>query len=707
MLFSYNWLKSFIKGELPQSSKLAKLLTYHSFEVKEVKRVNGDYLFDIPVPPNRGDCLSYIGLAQECAALTNSQIKKINWSSEFDTKKEKFLRKSGSVKISIKDKQGCLRYIAGRVDDVHVRPSPLWLQKKLKESGINTINNVVDITNYVMLETGQPLHIFDADKIESKDGEKEIIIRRAKKGERIITLDNKEYYLDKDVLVIADYIQPLSLAGIKGGKKAEVTSNTRNAIIESANFNPALIHSISNKLNLKTEASWRFEHGINVERSELAIKRAMVLMKRMAGGIFDGNLVDEGKKYSPTKEIKLDIDYVNQLLGIEISQNDIIKILRRLNFKIIKQTKENKNGVTRHFVLVAVPSNRLDVSLPEDLIEEVGRMYGYDKIGEVFPEASLIPPERNDEAFLASIIKDVLKNSGFSEVLNYSFINKDDKEIYKYSDGLLIKVIHPLSSEFEYLRPSLIPNLLKNVVLNSKNFNSLRLYELGKVFFKSKNSKRGFVEKNILAGLMSKKGNFNEPALGEDLFYSLKGVLDKILRRLGLLDIWYDDYHPISSPNTVSEWEISRSAEVKFGQNKIGFLGEISSSISHLLKLSHQVVMFYFDFDQLVRLANAENEYQPISPYPEVIRDISLLVPDTVKVVDILNKINLTGGNLVKDVDLFDIYQDDKVGANKKSLAFHIIYQAQDRTLTSAEVDKIQKRIIRSLESGSGWKVRR
>ena len=704
MLFSYNWLQNYIEGGLPGPEKLAQLLTYHSFEVKGLKKNAQDHILDIPVPPNRGDCLSYIGLAQECAALTDSRIKDFNWSSDFAQESQDFPSSNESVQVVIEDEKGCIRYIAGKARNISVGPSPSWLKEKLELSGLNSINNVVDITNYVMLETGQPLHVFDADKIESAKNGKEIIVRRAKKGEKIVTLDDHEYSLDSDVLIIADKKDPLSLAGIKGGKKAEITSQTKNVILESANFDPGLIHSISNKLGLKTDASWRFEHGINVERSEMAIKRAMLLIKEICGGSIDKNLVDKGRKSSSPKEIKLYFNYIDQLLGINISPSEVKEILNRLNFQIIIPEKKEENP---DFILVKVPNNRLDVLLPEDLIEEIGRIHGYDKIEEKFPEASLIPPTRNDEVFVGGIIKDILKSSGFSEALNYSFINEEDKAVYQYGDDLLIKVIHPLSAEFKYLRPSLIPNLLKDVIRNSKNFDTIKLFELEKIFYKSQKSEKGFVEKNILAGLMSQKGSLNDSNLSENIFYTLKGVTDRLLKRLGLLDVWYDDYKPEASQNTMSEWEISRSAEIKFGQDRIGFLGEISSDISHRLRLSHQVVMFYLDFDKIIKLANAENEYQPISPYPEVVRDISLIVPDNVKVVDILNKINLVGGELVKDVDLFDIYQNNKVGSDKKSLAFHIIYQAPDRTLTSSEVDKIQEKIIHSLESNSGWNVRR
>jgi len=667
-----------------------------------------DYILDIPVPPNRGDCLSYLGLSREVAALTNSKLKVLNLVSQFKALRLKGLKEPTPVKVLINDKRGCLRYIAGVIENVKVGPSPFWLRERLEESGLNSINNVVDVTNYVMLETGQPMHVFDFDKIEGEGKmKKSIIIRRAKKGEKIITLDNREYSLDKDILIIADKKGCLSLAGIKGGKKAEITLDTKNIILESANFDPALIQSTSNKLNLSTDASWRFWHGINLERAEMAIQRAMVLIKELSGGTIYKELIDVGKKKEAPKEIKLYFDYIYQLLGMKISKRDVVSILKRLNFKVLEESRSNKKNYSRDFILVTVPSMRLDISLPEDLIEEIGRVYGYDKIKEVFPKASLIPPQRNDVVIVSDIIRDNLKNVGFSEVLNYSFINENDKEIYGYGNDLLIEVIHPLSAEFKYLRPSLIPNLLKNVAFNSKNFDIIRLFEIGKVFFKNKKSKNGFTEKNILAGLISQKGNLDDSSLGENIFYSLKGVVDQVLKSVGLLDVWYDDYQPLPSENTFSEWEINRSAEIKIGQTKLGFLGEISSDIAHRLRLSHQVVMFYLDFEKIVKLAQIENEYQPISPYPEIVRDISLIVPDKVKVVDILNQINLIGGNLVKDIDLFDIYQSDRLGDNKKSLSFHIIYQAQDRTLTSTEVDKIQKRVIRSLESNLGWKVRK
>jgi len=665
MVFSYNWLKEYIK--LPKPEKLAELLTMHAFEVEEIKKAGKDYVLDIDVLPNRGsDCFSHIGIARECAAFTNSRLQ----IPKFKLKEDKNLKTRNSVAVEVKNKNDCSRYTARVIANVKVGPSPKWIQERLKVCGLRPINNIVDATNYVMLETGQPLHAFDLDKISNK----KIIVRRAKNGEKIITLDNKRYNLDKDILVIADVKNPLAVAGIKGGKKAEIDKKTKTIVLESANFDSRIVRKSSKKLGLKTDASWRFEHGIDPSLTETGINRAAEIIQNIAKGKITSGLVDFYPKKVLPKKIKLDYRYLTKLLGLKIERKDVKQILKRLGFKIIKEEHP--------ILIVEIPTFRLDISLPEDLIEEIGRIYGFQRIPAAFPIVSLIPPKRNFEIFWEDITKNILKESGFTEVYNYSFIGEKEAEVFKSA----VEVENPMSVEQKYLRPSLIPNLLKNVIDNFRYFNEIKIFELGKIFPKER------LEKRMLAGLIT-----------GDAFYQAKGVVDSLLKKLGISNIWYDEYKPTPEQSKIFIWQKERCAEIKVDGQEIGFLGEISPGIFKKTK----VVIFDIDFEKLIKLCSEEHEYQPISQYPAAIRDLAVLVPLDVKVVDVLNKINVAGGALVRDVDLFDIYEGEGIVQGKKNLAFHIIYQAEDRTLKSKEIDKIHQKIIKILEENPEWEVRK
>ncbi len=657
MNFSYNWLKQYVR--LPKPEKLAEILTMHAFEVESIKKIKGDYVLDIDVLPNRGpDCFSHIGIAREIAAITDVKLN----VPKSKLKEDKKVKAKDVFSVFVEDKKDCIRYTARVIVDVEVKESPKWIKERLIACGLKPINNIVDAANYVMLETGQPLHAFDLNKISKG----KIIIRRAKKGEKIVSLDGERYDLNNDILIISDSEAPLAIAGIKGGKKAEIDKKTKTIILESANFNSRVVRLGSKELGLRTDASWRFEHKIDPNLTEVAINRVAEIIDDIAKGKVASGLIDIYLIKAKPKKIKLDIDYVEELLGIRISEKDVKSILERLGFKYVKG-------------IVEVPAFRLDIVLPEDLIEEIGRLYGYEKIASVFPVASLIPPKRNFEIFWEDVSKNILKELGFTEVYNYSFV----KDSFGYNDNEIIELKNPMSLEQKYLRPSLIPGLLKNADDNFKNFNQIKIFEIGKVF-----TIKG--EKNMLSGLIAKKnGNKSD-------FYALKGVVDSLLNKLGISDIYYDDYGATPEDSKISVWKKGSTAEIKTNGEEIGFLGRIGKS-----------VVFDIDFEKLRKLCSEEHEYQPISQFPAAIRDLAILVPMNAKVVDVLNKINIAGGSLVRDVDLFDIYEGEGIPGGKKNLAFHIIYQAEDRTLTAKEIDKIQNKIIKALEENPRWEVRR
>jgi len=692
MVFSYNWLQSFFQKKLPKPEKLAELLTIKAFEVGEIKKIGGDYVLNIDVTPNRaGDCFSHTGIARELAAVVNlnyrsptSIIKDYNPSSTSSRRAGPYkkLKAKEFVSVRVKNKMACPRYTARVVTDVKVGPSPKWIQERLKVCGLRPINNIVDIANYVMLETGQPLHAFDGQKLEDE----KIVVRFAKKRERIVTLDEEKYDLNENILVIADAKEPVAIAGIKGGKIPEIDKKTKIIVLESANFDSRVVRRGSKKLGLITDASWRFEHGLDPNLTETAINRAVYLIQKIAGGKVATGTIDFYPKKVLPKRIKLDLDYAERLLGVRIPVAEIKNILKRLDFQLINFRNQS--------MMVGVPTKRLDVSLPEDLIEEIGRIYGYQKIKAAFPTATLIPPKRNIEIFWEDMTKNILKEAGFTEVYNYSFFGEKEAKIFGYEKKDLIELENPLSGEQKYLRASLIPNLLKNIEKNFRYFPEIKIFELGKTFHSS--PKFGGGKKRALTGVIT-----------GDAFYQAKGVVDLLLNKLGISNICYDSWQPSPKQTKLSIWHPKKCAEIKIGGEKIGFLGEISPRVLHSLDFQGKVVLFDIDFEKLSKISSEEHEYRPISKFPAAVRDIAILVPRQIRVEEVLNKVEAAGGRLIRDIDLFDIYEGEEIPGGKKNLAFHLIYQSGDRTLSSKEIDQIQNKIILVLEKEIGWEVRK
>lgn len=679
MKFSFNFLQSFFEKKLPKPFKIAEILTLRAFEVKEIEKIENDFVLDIDILPNRGDCLSHLGIAREVAAILNLKIKLPETKIKEETEKD--VCAHNILVLKIQDSELCRRYTARLLENIKIGPSPSWLVKRLKSCGLKSINNVVDVANYVMLETGQPLHVFDFDKIEGeKKDKKEIRVRLAKKGENFLSLDNEKIELDKEILVIADKKEPLAIAGIKGGKKAEVDNNTQRILIESANFAPFCIRSGSKKIDLKTDASLRFEYGVDPNLTEFAVNRASFLIQKLARGKIISGLIDFYPKKVFPKKNKLYFENVNKILGILIPEQKVISILKKLDFKILNY---NKN-----FLTLEIPTFRQDIVLPEDLIEEIVRILGYEKILPVLPVTVLVPAQKNLNLFWETRAKETLKEVGLSEVYNYSFIGEKEKEIFKFKT--LLEIENPVSSEYRYLRPSLIPNLLKNIEKNQNFFKEIKIFEVGKIFpfFPKK-------EKKMLTA-----------ALTGERFFELKGIVDLLLERMGITGAWYDEFKPTPEESEMLIWHPKKCAEIKVGQEEIGFLGEISTKIALFLKLKEKICVFDINFEKMAKLASEEIFYEPPSPFPPVIRDLAVLVPRETKIDDVLNIIEIAGEDLLIDVELFDIYEKEDLIEGQKSLAFHLIFQAKDRVLTSSEIQQLQDKIIKAIED-QGWNLRK
>jgi len=654
MTVSYNWLKSFFNSPLPEPKKLAEILTMHCFEVESVEKKGSDYVLNIDVLPDRaGDCLSHLGVAKEISALLDKKI--VLPAVKIKENEEKI---NDYLSVKVENYKDCPRYTARVLKNVKVMPSPKWLKEKLAVCGMNSINNVVDATNYVMLETGQPLHAFDYKKIS-----KEIIVRRAKKGEKILTLSEKEYVLDENILLIADSKKPLALAGIKGGMGCEITGKTRTIVLESANFNPKLVSQTARKLNLRTDASIRFENNLNPNLTESAIDRVASLIQELSGAEVVSGVIDAYKNKLKPWTVKLSVENVNNVIGVEISKIEMVKILTKLGFVVASSEKDT--------LIVKVPTSRQDITIPENLIEEIGRIYGYEKVPSTLPCFSE-PAQRNENLYWQNRAKDIMKELGFVEAYNYSFIGDEEKNLF----GLKAEeIVNPVSNYYKYLRPTAVPQMVKIIKENLKFFKDIRVFELGRTFVSRK-------EIMVLAGTST------------DSFDVVKEYLNTLFNKLG---VGKASFSTIGKNNV---WNSKKTAAIKISGKVVGHLGSLSADITN-------AVFFEIDFDELQKHCSEKKEYEQISYHPSALRDISGVVLDKLKIEEIMRIIKKSGGKLLKSAEVFDVYKGKGIASGKKSVSFHLTYQSDEKTLDSKTIDSLIKDLINKLKETINWEERK
>lgn len=700
MKFSYNWLKELVP--LTESPKhLAEFLTMRAFEVESItpphkKRHGTDRALDIKILPNRvADASGHVGLAREIAALKGSSIT--NHASRITENKKQ--KTADFLKVKIETPGDCLRYTSRVMTGVNVGPSPAWLRERLEVCGLQSINNVVDAANYVMLELGQPLHAFDWDKLNTRRQQrKTIVVRRAKKGERIETLDKKTYELTPGVLLITDGEHPLAIAGIKGGMSSGITESTRTIVLESANFDPARVRIASQLLRLKTDASYRFEHGMDPNETPRALDRLAGLIQDVAGGTIASGIVDVYPKKVIAQKILFSVSYANRLLGKELGLSFYQKAFVRIGCAV---TSKN-----RDVLLVTPPTVRRDLAIPEDLIEEAGRILGYEHIPSQLPETATIPAGRNDERYWENRARDFAIGSGFTESMLYAFAGERELAQFFIDPATAPELENPLSPETKYLVPRVLIKYVSSAIENLRNFDAVKLFGMGKSFRKlPKGEKRGVNavdEHKDLIFVLAAKG-----VAGEHEFYEMKGALDRMFETLGISDQWYDDALTSAEHSHAAKlFHPYRVTEIKIGDETIGMMGEIHPAVLDDLKSRGRVVAAEINFDRLWKHAQDEVEFRPISKYPAVVRDIAVVVPMNVKTGAVQNIIENTAGELLADTDLFDYFQDEEMqSADVKNLAFHLVFQSPDRTLTDAEIEKLVARVVSALET-EGWEVR-
>ena len=629
-----------------------------------------DVIFEVDILPNRAhDCLCHLGVAREVAAITGESIKYPVLSIKQELKKD-FLN------IKIEDENICNRYSAVVVKNIEIKESPVWLKNKLENCGMRSINNVVDITNYVMLMLGQPMHAFDADKLSRK-----IIVRKVKKGEKILALDDETYELNKNDLVIADEKKAIAIAGVMGGMETAVDEKTKNIIFEAANFDGTNIRKTAQRLKLSSESSYRFERKIDPEMTIQAIMKAVEMVRDLAGGKIEEKITDIYPNPVVQKELEFKFERIENLLGVDVSKKEVMRILESLDFEVVADGEILK---------VKVPTYRIDIERVNDIIEEVSRIYGYKNIPEVAPEIEMISVAPDKILLLERDLRIISEGLGFCEIYNYSFVSEKDVNDLglKIEDHLELQ--NPLSEEHKFMRMSVLSYFLKNVEKNLKYKDDFALFELGRVYLKNDNNKLP-EEKRIFAGVMVDKN------AKDTLFYELKGRIEVLMSKLGIGELSFQEIK-----SAESFWHKGRSAEIIYQNKTIGKIGEIHPNVSSTFGIETRVSYFEIYEEELLEFYSKEKNFQKINKFPLIELDLSVVFDEDVKWGDIKKAIFSVDDKLIKGVEPFDIYRGKTLGDNKKSVAFRISYQAKDRTLKDEEVGVVQESVVGELEKLGG-----
>ncbi len=625
-------------------------------------------IVEFEITSNRPDCLSVVGLALETAVTLDKEysIPKVVAEEIGQDAKD-------YASVEVADPDLCPRYSARVIKNVKIGPSPKWMQDKLRACGVRAINNIVDITNYVMLEYGQPMHAFDLNLLEGK----KIIVRKALEGEALHTLDDQERKLDTDMLVIADEEKAVAVAGVMGGGNSEVSEATEMILFESANFLGSSVRLTAKKLGMRTEASARFEKGLDIENTVKSLDRACQLIAQLGAGEVIGGVIDIDNSDKEPRKLKLRPDKINEFLGTRISLEDMAKILEKLKFKVDKQNLE-----------VTVPSFRADVEAEVDIAEEIARIYGYDKIKPTLVTGEITQGGKNYKQGIEDKVKSSLLAQGLSEIITYSFTSPKVFDLINIpKDSKLrsaVQIINPLGEENSIMRTTTLPEMLQVL---SRNFNhrtqEVRLFEFGKVYFpKAVPVKELPEEKNVVTLGM----------YGEVDYYDIKGNVEVVLETLRIKDF---EFSPLRDNPS---FHPGKTAKLLIGGKEAGVVGEVHPMVTDNYEIETRVFAAVLDFDILLEGANLVPEYRPLPKYPAVTRDIAMLVRDEVLVKQIEDIIRKCSGKLLEQLKLFDVYKGKQIPEGIKSVAYSITFRASDRTLTDDEINKVFDKILSSLK---------
>lgn len=628
---------------------------------------------------NRPDLLNHYGLARELAAIFNLRL--LPYEKKFARPGDFLAAKNNQIEVKVSAPDACPRYLAVKVSNIEIKESPAWLKERLVAVNQRPINNIVDLTNYVMFDCGQPMHAFDAAKI------KKILVRQAERNETIETLDEKERVLSVDDLVITDGRQAVALAGIMGGRSSEITPETKELILESANFSAATVRKTSQKLGLRTESSVRFEKALDPALPEVAIFRFLVLLKEICPSMkITSALVDINNANQKQSTVELDLDWLKNKIGQEIPRADVISILEKLGFSL--------DGKKEEILKVSIPSWRAtkDISSKEDLAEEVLRLYGYDKIEARLPVLAMDLPEVNETGKIERKIKNILcLQDSLSEAYNYSFVGADQLKKLNIDFFNYLKLANPLSGIQNLLRQSLTPGLVANIKTNQVKSDDFGFFEIGNVFFKTMGSvRKDSIEGNFLPYQEKRLGLVI--AGGGDLFGRLKSLINSLFKNLFNPGIEAEFLVLDNFPGWADKYLAAKV--VVLGQ-ELGVVGLLSREATVNLNLKKATALAELNFNKLVELILNQPSFRfaEAPKYPPVMRDLAFVAPNKILYNDLRREISRFNP-LIKSVELFDVYIGNKLAGGQKSLAFHLSYRAEDRTLVAEEVDKIQAALI-------------
>ena len=693
MKVQVDWLKEYTEIDVP-TDELGHVLTMAGLEIESHETVelpDGEKseVLELNVTPNRGYCLSHIGVAREVSALLNKSLKLPDPLKALESLWG-VVKVEERVSVENMEPKLCPRYCALVIENVKVGPSPKWLKDRLTAIGLRPINNIVDITNFVMMEYGQPLHAFDRDLLAGN----KIIIRRAKKGEPFASLDGTELKLEPDALVIADGEKPVALAGIMGGTNCQVSEITCHVVLESACFDPTTVRKGSKKYGLRSDSSYRFERGVDWNGVVSAQARAALMIKELAGGEICLGRVDIYPQEQKPIFVSLRMSRLNQLLGASFNSEQVQDILFRLGMEVPNQSENME---------VKIPSFRPDLLREVDLIEEIARIDGFDKVDTVYPVAGVRPVRISAKQNIIKKVREVFCCAGFAETVHYSFIEcvvaEEFKTAFASERNRVIALKNPLSSEYDTMRTSLLPGLLKTAGLNlSRGQKPLKLFEVGSVYFSDSNGAR--TEKAVLSAIVLGPYELTpwKPRGGDYDFYDLKGTLEMLITHLHLKLEIFPDSRPFLLPD--------KSVRVQISDKELGFLGQMAPEQNLVGELGQNVYALELDLGALEKSASSSLQFKPIPKFPETYRDISILVDRSVtsqKAADVILK---TGSPLIQKVELYDHFEGKKIQADKKSLTFALSFQSAERTLSDDEVNPLFEKIVQTLKSELGASLR-
>ena len=672
MKLPISWLKKYIPVKLP-AQKLADKLTLSGTKVEEVLDASGDgAVIDIEITSNRPDCLSILGLAVEVSAITRQKVRLPK--AYLTPEKPARPRSNTDVTIHIEDKKGCPRYTARVLKNVKACPAPAEVQRLLTLAGTRAISNVVDATNYVLYECGQPMHAFDLDKIRGQH----IVVRRSKQGEKFLALDGNEYTLDDKTLVIADGERVVALAGVMGGKLTEVTQETKNVLLESAYFDPALVRQASKKYKITTESSYRFERGVNPEYIAKASKRCAELIHEWGegedvSGLMDKNFISKKKE----KAVFLRMDRLEEALGLRIPQNRAVSILKSLSFPV----KISKKGTLQ---VQRIPARR-DVAQEADLHEEILRIEGFERVGHRIPVTNYSEePVRDKKATGMLELKRFMADAGFDEIMTYSLLSGKKLEEAGFLPNNAHRLVNATSIEQEFFRPSLLPGMLETVLFNvHRKATSLKLFEVGNRLLKGK-------EETVLSVAFYGSGEENWSIKSNLSFYDLKGALENVLDRFGVKGAKW--------AAADSDAQFSCLSEIREESGLFGFCGEVAPELIRRWDIPHGLHYGEILLDNLFDRPTSWTRIRSVPRFPAVRRDIAFMIDNRVSVNDLETAMRNASSPFLDSVTLFDQFTGKNVPEGKRSLAFSLSYQKEDGTFTDEEIQNLQKKVGESLK---------